>query len=101
GVATGRNYLCLPTLDNTAPEEGAVREMVAVLAGTTSAVYIHCAAGHGRSATVAAAVLLARGLASDVKEAEALLRKARPGVRLSPEQRHLLERLTARDGGPS
>jgi protein-tyrosine phosphatase len=98
GVTTGRSYLCLPTLDALAPDEGAVRELVAAVAGSTTAVYIHCAAGHGRSAMVAAAVLLARGLAADAKEAEALLRKARPGIRLTPSQRQLLERL--RSGGP-
>jgi protein-tyrosine phosphatase len=93
GIAAGRDYLCLPTLDALAPDEGAVRALVAHVAARPGAVYIHCAAGHGRSATAAAAILLARGLASDVRGAEDVLRRARPRIRLLPAQRRLLERL--------
>lgn len=37
-------------------------------------VYIHCAHGHGRSATVLAAVLIASGQAGNAEEAVALMR---------------------------
>jgi protein-tyrosine phosphatase len=90
-VRTGRDYLVLPTLDGTAPQEAALREMVARLAEHPGPVYLHCAAGVGRSALLAAAVLLARGLAEDHHQAEARLRQARPGVRLTPPQRRLLK----------
>jgi hypothetical protein len=42
---------------------------------------------------VAAAVILKRKLAADIKQAEALIRQARPTVRLKPSQRRLLERI--------
>src|SRR5919204_3009915 len=87
GVRTGRTYLCLPTLDAVAPDEKALRGLTARVAAWPGVVYVHCALGHGRSATAVAAVLLARGLAADVKQAEAMLRQARPRVRLNAPQR--------------
>jgi hypothetical protein len=92
GVNIGRAYYCLPTLDATAPGEAGFRELVQRLAAWPGPVYVHCAAGHGRSATVVAGLLLARGLAADARQAEAALRKVRPGVRLNRAQRALLER---------
>jgi protein-tyrosine phosphatase len=92
GPAAGRAYVCLPTLDATAPGEEGFRELVRRLTAWPSPVYVHCAAGHGRSATVVAGLLLARGLAADARQAEATLRRIRPGVRLNRAQRALLER---------
>jgi protein-tyrosine phosphatase len=92
GVRKGRSYVCLPTLDTTAPAAAALREVVRRVDEHSGNVYIHCASGHGRSATVAAALLLARGLATDVAQAESLLRSRRPGIRLTRVQRVLLER---------
>jgi protein-tyrosine phosphatase len=93
-VLRGRTYLCLPTLDLSAPDEKAFQHLVSRVAGWQGTVYVHCAAGHGRSAAVAAAVLIARGLAGSVEEAESLMRKVRPGIRLTPAQRSLLRRIT-------
>jgi protein-tyrosine phosphatase len=93
GVRRGRTYLCLPTLDTGAPEEAAFGDLVRQVAAWRGKVYIHCAAGHGRSALVAAAVLVARGLARDGRQAEEALRKVRPGVRLLKAQRELLGRM--------
>jgi protein-tyrosine phosphatase len=93
GVRAGRDYLALPTLDGTAPDEARARAVLAQLAEHPGPVYIHCAAGYGRSALLAAAVLLWRGLAADDRDAEARLRQVRPGVRLLPAQRQLLRRL--------
>lgn len=88
-------YLCVPTLDATAPEPSALRGLLERLRGEEQ-IYLHCASGHGRSATVAAALLLARGLAASVEEAEAQLRQRRPGIRLNAAQRRSLERVVAR-----
>jgi protein-tyrosine phosphatase len=93
GMREGRAYLTLPTLDCGVPDERAFREALERVNAASGAVYIHCAQGHGRSAVLAAAVLLERHLASDVRQAEAQLRRARPGVRLRPAQRRLLDRL--------
>ena len=91
-VREGRHYLCLPALDNAAPERGAFQDAVRQVSGWEGGVYVHCALGHGRSALVVAAVMMARGLAATPVEALALLHRARPGVSLSWEQRAFLER---------
>ena len=45
-------------------------------------LYIHCAHGHGRSATVLAAVLIAEGLAKDADGAVNLMRCGSGGLSL-------------------
>jgi protein-tyrosine phosphatase len=95
GVRSGRNYLCLPTLDGVTPPEGPFLAVVEKLAGWPGTAYVHCALGHSRSALVVAAVLLARGLAADAGQARALVRHARPGVDLTRPQRRMLDRLQA------
>jgi protein-tyrosine phosphatase len=92
GVLRGRDYLCLPTLDCSAPDERLFRAAVERVAAWPGTVYLHCAAGHGRSATLAAAVLVARGLAPDADSAVQMLRSVRSGVGLVPSQRALLLR---------
>jgi protein-tyrosine phosphatase len=92
-LLTHHQYVCLPTLDTAVPTEATFLALIDRVAAHEGAVYVHCAAGHGRAATVAAAVLLRRGLAADVREAERLLRRVRPGVRLQRTQRALLARL--------
>lgn len=82
-------YLCVPTLDGTPPDAAALRKLLDELRGKDK-VYLHCASGHGRSATVAAALLIARGIAAGVDEAEAQLRQRRPGIRLNAAQKRLL-----------
>lgn len=79
-------YLCLPTLDNAAPDPAAFGDAVRKAAAWEGTVYIHCALGHGRSALLAAAVLMARGLAGNPEEAFARVKQARPGVRLNRSQ---------------
>jgi protein-tyrosine phosphatase len=96
--AGGRSYVCLPTLDGTAPDAidaDVVRTLAARIAAEPGPVYVHCAQGRGRSAAVVAAVLIARGDASDVEQAEAILARARPVVSLNAAQRAWLRRVTA------
>jgi protein-tyrosine phosphatase len=90
-VARTANYLCLPTLDANAPTNADLATAVAAINATDGIVYVHCAAGHGRSATVVAAVLIARGICPDVDTAERFLQAIRPGVKLTPPQRTLLK----------
>jgi len=90
-IGRSREYTCLPTLDATAPEPRAFATLARRIALSSVPVYVHCALGHGRSATLAAAVLLLRGRASDVPEALGQLRAVRPRVRLEACQRRLLE----------
>ncbi|WP_337177418.1 hypothetical protein [Paludisphaera sp.] len=55
-------------------------------------VLIHRAQGHGRTATVAAASLVRRGVASDARAVLAAVRAARPRARPSAAQTAALER---------
>lgn len=92
GVRSNRVYLCLPTLDDSAPDDEAFGRLVERVITWQNGVYIHCASGHGRSATVAAALLIAKEIAEDEQQAETLLKRARPGVQLNKAQRDLLAR---------
>jgi protein-tyrosine phosphatase len=90
-------YRSLPVLDATAPTEEQLRSAVTwvVAAVSSGPVYIHCALGHGRSACVVIAYLLAVGEVRTVAEGARRLRLLRPGVRLSPAQRKQLRRFEA------
>ena len=56
-------------------------------------LYLHCAAGHSRSAMLAAALLVRRRLAADTAQAEGMLRQVRRRVRMTPVQRRFVTRL--------
>jgi len=89
GVATGRRYLAIPALDATAPAPAEIVRAVDAVLAAPGAAFIHCAFGHGRSATVAAAVLVERGDAT-LDEVERVLRAARPRIGLNAYQRSAL-----------
>lgn len=80
------DYVSLPGLDGLAPRAEALRALVDRLAEDGRPLYFHCAAGHGRSATAAAALLIRRGAASGPADAIALMRRARPKVKLGSVQ---------------
>ncbi|GAB4203469.1 MAG: hypothetical protein OHK0013_17600 [Sandaracinaceae bacterium] len=100
GLGPDVRYHVLPTLDATAPAPEAFASLAWSLATEPGPIFVHCAAGHGRSATFAAALLTARGLARDAAEAEAVLRRARPLVHLHREQRELVDRFAAAARAP-
>lgn len=81
-------YHCIPVLDNGCPSPDQLRAGVAWLKENhgPGPVYVHCAAGHGRSATVVIAYLLSIGAVYSVEEGIALLKSKRPGVYLNPDQ---------------
>ncbi|GAX73962.1 hypothetical protein CEUSTIGMA_g1412.t1 [Chlamydomonas eustigma] len=62
-------------------------------------VFIHCAHGHGRSATVMAACFLESGKAASVEQAINMMKSVRPRVNLSKQQRQLLEQWVMQRGG--
>lgn len=79
-------YLNLPLLDKTAPTPAQLQAGLEFLQehhGQGRPVYVHCALGHGRSATFVLAYL---------GQTEEWLRQIRPGVGLTPDQRKLLLR---------
>ncbi len=90
---------CVPILDGSPPSDRQFRGAVAWVERQRRAgraVLIHCAQGHGRSATVAAAVLCRLGLASDAEDALTQVLRARPRAKPSRAQTDALRRfLTA------
>ena len=92
-VRAGRTYLCLPTLDHHVPGEQAFSALVRQVAGLDRPVYVHCAHGYGRAAMLAAAVMIERGLASGLEDAEQILKQSRPKVHLARRQRELIRRV--------
>lgn len=84
------DYVSLPTVDGFVPEAGPYRELLARALRARS-VLVHCANGHGRAAAFMSALLVMKGLAKDVDEGLALVRKARPACRLNPVQRDAAE----------
>ncbi|HEU4733029.1 MAG TPA: dual specificity protein phosphatase family protein [Kofleriaceae bacterium] len=92
GVARGRAYLAIPTLDATSPTPARIAHAVdAMLAAVApgGGAFIHCAFGHGRSATVAAALLVRRGDAT-LEDVEQKMRACRPRIALNAHQRAAL-----------
>lgn len=81
-------YQSLPILDATAPNLEQLHFAVTWLQDCTKrgSVYVHCALGHGRSATVIIAYLLATGSVRDYSEGIARLQTLRPGVKLNTTQ---------------
>lgn len=85
------NYICLPILDGYAPSVEALFSLILILRQLESPLYIHCAAGHGRSAMVAVALLVARGYAKTLEEAEEMVRAARPAIAIKSTQQTVLK----------
>lgn len=78
----GGHYRSLPILDLTVPSAGAIREALAFIRQHQGEqpVCVHCALGLSRSATIAAAWLLHRGLAQNAHEAFRQLQKMHPAI---------------------
>ncbi len=81
-------YRSLPVLDGTAPSEAELRDAVAWLREAVQAgpVYVHCALGHGRTATVLLAYLLTTGRVGTVGDGLTLLKSLRAGVSIGRGQ---------------
>jgi hypothetical protein len=88
-----------PLLDRSFPNDRDLDALVDRVLSHVEAgrgVFIHCAFGRGRSALVACAVVLASGRAETAEEALALVRAARPAVRIRPEGMARLQRYAER-----
>lgn len=88
-------YLCLPALDGTTPSAQQLRTGVSHISRhlASGPVYVHCALGHGRSATLIAAFLLLTKRAETVEDAVAMIRKKRPRIGLKASQVETLRQL--------
>ncbi|MBV6624319.1 MAG: dual specificity protein phosphatase family protein [Rivularia sp. (in: Bacteria)] len=89
-VISGKTYICIPTLDTDVPSERAFYKLIETISNWKGNIYIHCALGHGRSATVVAGVLIVKGLVNNLEEAEKLLKTVRPKIKFSQAQKKLL-----------
>ncbi|MDB4986360.1 MAG: uncharacterized protein JWN04_1538 [Myxococcaceae bacterium] len=100
-LRTGRRYVCVPTLDASACDPHVLADTVEDIADYEGNIYVHCAAGHGRSAMAMGVLMVTRGVASDLDEAIAMMVKARTRVRLRTTQRRValeaIELLRSRD----
>ena len=86
-------YKCLPVLDTEAPSMEQLRSGSDWIAGRIEAgpVYVHCALGHGRSATMVAAFLMRSGRAPSAEGAVEMVARQRPKIGLHPRQFAALE----------
>jgi protein-tyrosine phosphatase len=86
-------YFCFPILDGAAPDTESLRRALSHL--KPGRTFIHCAQGRGRTGLFALAVLLNSGAARTVEDGLRMLQVARPGIRLSREQRKCIEQFAA------
>ena len=89
-VRAHAGYRSFPMLDDGFPASAELERIVSALVDRPGPMLIHCAAGHGRSATLAAALGLVRGHFDDPNHAEQQMRLARPRIKLRSLQRERL-----------
>jgi len=91
----GLAYRCIPVLDTCAPTLDQLTAGAAWIQqqAAKGPVYVHCALGHGRSATFVAAYLLMSGKSHTTQEAVDKTAALRPKIGLSKSQTALLQQL--------
>lgn len=94
-----RRLVCLDGMPF--PSLSALRSLVDELSDEPRQLYVHCAAGHGRSALVVVALMIRRGLADSPEDAEAQLKALRPRVHITRGQRRQLDALAKTDPPPA
>lgn len=94
-IAAELGWRWIPILDAGIPTASSKRKLEALALEWQEApgpVLIHCAQGHGRSAMVAAWLLVRTGRANGVEAALAQIRAVRPGAKVKRGQRRWLEK---------
>lgn len=91
---TGREgYLSLPVLDYASPTAAQIDEAVRFIEQhrPNGRVFVHCALGRSRSATIITAWKIATGASEPLDALEQAIRSDHPPVNLMPSQRLVLE----------
>ncbi|KAL2943108.1 Uncharacterized protein RDABS01_031456 [Bienertia sinuspersici] len=91
---SSNGYLCVPTWDTRAPQPSELESAVKWACRKKAQgvpVFIHCAYGHGRSVAVMCALLMSLGVVDNWKDAEKLIQKRRPYIRMNSLHRAALE----------
>ena len=83
----------VPILDAASPGPASLLSTAQAINELPTPVYIHCAQGHGRTATVAAACLIVNDRMS-LKDALSVISDSRPGARPNREQYAALSQLS-------
>jgi protein-tyrosine phosphatase len=97
-------YRCFPVLDGSYPhDEEAFLELLAEVADAPGGVFVHCESGKGRAPTMAALLLLARGLVDSPEAALEWVQKRRPTASPTRADVAFIRRLARRirSGGSS
>ena len=91
------NYLCIPILDTKAPKYHELKTGVDWLCRAVSSgpTYVHCAFGHGRSATFVIAYMMKKDSSLEVDQAVSALKQIRPSIGLTPIQIDILKKYRA------
>ena len=86
------SYLCSPIMDAGVPSWEQLNSIVEWLREECEGdTLIHCAQGHGRTATIAAAFLIASGQCQGVNDAVSHIKTSRPTANLNATQRSFLD----------
>lgn len=93
-------YISLPTLDTQQPSLEELRRRAEIIAKLDGTVYIHCAQGHGRTATLAIAYLIHIGHSTRVDDAIKYVLDRRPLAHLGRSQRKMLQSLDMSGNNP-
>lgn len=88
-VVGARRYILFPILDAGVPSCEALHAFLNA-SPSSGTVLIHCAQGHGRTAMIAACLLLKRGDAATADDAVGRILSVRPGARMNRHQRSLV-----------
>jgi hypothetical protein len=99
-VMRSTGYISFPTLDTQHPSLDELRRRAEIIANLDGTVYIHCAQGHGRTATLAIAYLIHIGHSSTTEEVIQFVLDHRPLAHLGRSQRQLLQALRMSGNNP-
>jgi len=95
-----KSYICLPSLDSSfCPDDDLVLEKLLYAYQwdlQKGGIYIHCAAGHGRSVLFLGMLMVLKGVAADLPDALTKIRKNRPVCRWNQTHRDAGARILPR-----